>query len=106
MIKNVLDLGCDRIRKQTKNDILKRRGRFKISRRMIENDPMLIKRIMGEMIIVRAELMWIGDEIEYVAYSKLFDIIPEQEESPFYKIIFMMDKGKVKEFKVERSDNL
>ena len=68
-----------------RHDIEKRKGTFEITQQAIEEDPEAVMAIMGQMIIVKAEMMAIKMAIEYHAYSPLFreieigDIIPEYQ---------------------------
>ncbi len=64
-----------------------RLGKFIISLDLIRREPNAVQKIMGECIPVRAETMYIGNVIEYVAISKHFREIPLGEIVPEYCVI-------------------
>lgn len=64
----------------------RRYGRFSIFRPLIELNPILVKAIMGQCIIVRAEDMYMGNVIEYMAISDHFDELQVGAEIPEYQI--------------------
>lgn len=45
----------------------KRLGRFAMSRQLVERDPETARAIMGRCIVVRCEMMYAYDTLEYVA---------------------------------------
>lgn len=62
-------------------------GIFEISQPLIEKaDYVLLRRVFGHMIIVRAEAMYHKNCIEYHAYSDLFEEIPPEVVPPRYLI--------------------
>ena len=74
----------------------RRLGTFKISRYMIENNPKIVKRVMSECIIVRAELSYVMDAIEYTAISDWFDEVQEGHIPMEYRITFVKDGNNIK----------
>lgn len=62
-----------------------RRGRFRIAAVFLQDAPEVVKEIMGQCLIVRAEHLYINDEIEYHAICEHFrpiefiDIVPEYD---------------------------
>ena len=70
---------------------MKRLGRFKISLDLIKQSPWLIQRIMSQCIIVRAELLYIGNVVEYEAISYRFDLVKENGAIPSYLWAFSPD---------------
>ena len=65
----------------------RRLGKFSITRNVIYDNPELVKRIMGECIIVNATMKWHTDAIHYVAISDHFAVVQEDyEEIPIYSI--------------------
>ena len=50
-----------------------------------------LKRVMGQCIIVRAEVLFHRDQIEYYAISEHFRTIEEGEVPPVYEWIFGED---------------
>ena len=74
----------------------KRLGKFSIGRNFIYNNPRLVKRIMGECIVVSAIMKWHTDAIHYVALSDWFDVVPNDgSELKIYRIEFYKDKHNI-----------
>ena len=69
-------------------------GKFKILEIMIDNQPDLVRKIMGECIIVRAERMYVHDAIEYDAFSDHFESLDEGLMAPEYEWIITGDEIK------------
>ena len=67
-------------------------GYFNISVDLIETNPTLVKRIMGECIIVKAEFYYISDQIHYTAISNWFDELPLGHQPLEYAIKFIGNK--------------
>jgi len=61
---------------------------------MIDECPDLVKRIMGECIIVRAEHFFVSNVIEYYAISELFDEVKEGYLVCEYEVIVHKEHGK------------
>jgi len=68
-------------------------GTFKLPQEMLEREPWLIKRIMSQCIILRAEFMYSSRSIEYQAISMLFDECQEACIAPEY--VWAVDGGYV-----------
>ena len=68
-----------------------RRGVFQISNELIHEYPI---NLFGHFVIVRAESKDYENVIEYVAYSHLFEVVPDNCVTPLYRII-MTECGKV-----------
>lgn len=64
----------------------RRVGKFSISRDMIENGPELVKQILGKCVVVRAEMMFDRDAIEYIAFCDEFDEVYLGSRPPSYAI--------------------
>lgn len=73
------------------NSIKNRKGKFyiKFTDLNVElcGNGNIIQLIMGKVIIIRAESLFDREEIEYLAYSELFDEIKEGTVAPTYAII-------------------
>lgn len=70
-----------------------KRGSFRLNRALIIQEPELVMKLMGKMIILRCEFMFVLDSFEYDAVcNELFDEIPEGKDMPMYKIILDDDK--------------
>lgn len=76
----------------------KRLGRFAMSRQLVERDPETARAIMGRCIVVRCEMMYAHDTLEYVALSPDFDEVQHGEIAPEYDVI-ISNGGKSIEFK-------
>jgi hypothetical protein len=57
-----------------KDELFERRGIFRLSRKMIFEYPQVVMRLMGKVLIVRAETVFMGDCVEYQAFSPWFDL--------------------------------
>ena len=78
-------------------DFIRRLGNFKLSRKMIFNDPKLAARILRGMVIVRAEALLVEDSVHYTAMSKDFDIIQDGDMPNDYMLGFeILVKGQSK----------
>jgi len=64
----------------------KRIGSFRIGKNFIDDNPELVRQVMGRMIIVRAEYMF-GSYINYTALSPEFDKVGEGYKAPEYEVI-------------------
>ncbi len=68
-------------------------GCFKISIDMIEQHPNEIMKIMENMIIVRAECLYVDDAIQYQGISdKYFDIVGIGSVVPDYQFVMNDDR--------------
>lgn len=59
-------------------------GRFSIPVDLVRQQNIAVKRIMSQCIIVRAEMMFINNVIEYEAISWRFREVPEGQIMPNY----------------------
>ena len=71
----------------------RRFGRFYIYIDAIEDDYNYICKVMGEVIVIRAETLLHMDSIEYIAISKHFDIVEPGFKMPEYKAIIHSEDG-------------
>ena len=69
---------------------MNRIGKFRISHELIDlvKDGVLLKSIMSNFLIVRAESIFAEGCIEYVAYSNLFEDLSDMGLIPMYGIWF------------------
>jgi len=65
----------------------RRLGKFTISSMMIERSPEIVRAVMGRCIIVRCEMLFEFDALEYVAISPDFDEVQPGMISPKYDVI-------------------
>lgn len=65
-------------------NISKRVGKFKISGRVMQDEPDIVMEVMARCAILRCEHMAYGNYYEYCAISPDFDEVPMGEEIPEY----------------------
>lgn len=63
-----------------------RLGRFYIDREILEDDLPLVAEIQSDVIIVKAEMDFAADHIEFWGYSPKFDPIDKGSHAPIYSI--------------------
>ena len=76
----------------------KRIGRFVLSLQLTEQYPATARAIMGRCIVVRCEMMYVHDTLEYIALSPDFDEVPNGNIVPEYDVI-ISEGGNSIEFK-------
>jgi hypothetical protein len=76
----------------------KRIGRFALRLELVERDQETARAIMGRCIVVRCEMMYQHDTLEYIALSPDFDEVPQGMITPEYDVI-ISEGGKRIEFK-------
>ena len=54
-----------------------RKGRFVISKELLFRNPEAVRALMGRCIVVRCEMMYASDMLEYTALSPDFDETPD-----------------------------
>ena len=69
------------------DSLISRRGVFELSRKVIEADPTLAFRILGTVLIVKAECLFYTNAIEYMAYSPMFDEQPDGAYPNHYDVV-------------------
>lgn len=69
-------------------DFRRRLGRFVVRRQMIEDDAYILRKALADVIVVRAEMRYDIDGIEYTALSEKFAIVPKGLAAPTYNLIF------------------
>lgn len=78
----------------THNKAENRIGRFRLSHEDLRRDWHNLLPVFGNFVIVQIIPRWDRSENEYVAYSPLFEIIPEICDAPEYELeIAMMPDG-------------
>lgn len=75
------------------NELTARRGRFIVSRTIVDNHTEDFMNMMKHFAPVRAEMLYHIDAIEYVALSLLFEPVKHGEIVPEYDIY--IEDGKV-----------
>lgn len=53
---------------------------------MIEDHPDIVRRVTGEVVILRAEALFLKSCIEYIGLCEKFDELTEGEEIPSYDV--------------------
>ena len=77
--------------------MLNRVGKFAISLSLIRQAPEAILKVMEKVIVMRAEHMWYGDKIEYLAISNEFREVEPGVIAPTYEVICTKDEnGEIK----------
>lgn len=69
-------------------------GKFSIEADAFNQHPDVVRTIMGECIILRAEMLLHMKAVEYVAIVEDFDEIEPGEQAPFYDLEFDPDAEK------------
>jgi len=80
----------------------RRLGRIRISIEMIDHalkDIVDIFAIM-KLVPVRAEFIYCSNEVEYIAISDRFEIVPEGHIIPEYAVDVTYENGRIKDVKV------
>lgn len=60
-------------------------GKFGIGANLIDENPGLVSAILSTVIVVRAEMIYANNVIEYIGVSPLFAEVPYGEMIPWYK---------------------
>lgn len=68
-------------------------GKFQIAQHNVEEHPEMVRKIMGETIIVRCEAMYDSDAFYYTALSEHFDVCRLGEIVPEYAVCIDSDLG-------------
>jgi hypothetical protein len=63
-----------------------RAGRFEVPYELLQKHPDVVRRVLSEVIVVRAEMMVVIQAIEYDAYGLAFDQLEEGAIVPRYDI--------------------
>jgi hypothetical protein len=66
----------------------KRSGKFKVSAAIVRDHPEAMLKVMAEVIILRAEYLFMRDLFEYSAWSPKFELCADCCESPEYRPLF------------------
>lgn len=66
----------------------RRIGRFSITLDIIERYPETVRCALRDMIVVRAEMVYWSESIDYVAISPLFAEAPPNLDIPVYAALF------------------
>lgn len=64
----------------------RRMGRFKVDIAVINDSPEIVRRLMSDCIILKAEYSFTGHNVEYLALCDDFLEVPEGVTAPEYDI--------------------
>ena len=59
------------------SELRQRQGSVELSRKFIESNPEVVMKMLGKMIIARAERLYMTDSIKYEGWSPWFDLVPQ-----------------------------
>ena len=84
----------------------RRLGKISISREMIDHDLKDVIDVFAimKLIPVRAEFMYCSNDVEYVAISERFEVVPEGNMIPEYAVDVTYENGKVKDVIVKQKE--
>lgn len=71
-------------------------GKFSIDVQTVRELPQTVQAIMGDCIIVRCEHLFPSDSFEYIAYSKMFEVVGKGSVINTYSIEIDYDTGDYK----------
>lgn len=69
------------------HDLFKRGGRFFLPKELIEERPFLVQFICSTVVIVRAELMYLHNGIDYEGFCSEWDLVDDFRKAPIYKAL-------------------
>ena len=85
-------------------ELVRRLGRFNVSRILLREQPEQLKPLFADMIVVEAQMRWERDSVEYLAMSDRFELVEAGVMCPLYEITFRKDgKGCVIMHEVTKS---
>jgi len=67
-----------------KSDLLKRRGTFTVTRDAIEMGPEEVAEALSSVLVVQLENIFMTNSIKYGGYSRYFDLLEADEDTPNY----------------------
>lgn len=73
------------------SDLLERKGKVRLSADVITIQPDIVVKAFEGSIVVRAEMQWIDNSIEYVLLHPKFDMVNVGEVIPEYDIVIDTD---------------
>ncbi len=66
----------------------RRFGRFSISQELLDDaDASMMLKFMANFIVLRCECNYSYNEMDYQAYSELFEPVPTNQQMPKYRVI-------------------
>jgi hypothetical protein len=70
-------------------------GRFTIDHEHIDDNPEIVRAIMGTLIVVRAESLFANSCIEYIALCDDFEAMDPGTMPPFYDVVVDGEQGTI-----------
>ncbi|QIG66696.1 hypothetical protein EVB27_026 [Rhizobium phage RHph_TM16] len=74
------------------SDLLKRPGRVRVTRDIIQDSPNEVREILGQILVVDARPRFHFNDVEYMGYSDHFEEQEDDNNVPLYDINVEMDK--------------
>lgn len=71
----------------------RRLGRFTISTNVIDTSPEIVMLCLSKVVVVRAEMMFAEQYVEYTGFSPLFDKLAIGALIPLYELVVSRDFG-------------
>jgi len=71
----------------------KRRGCFKISTKIIDDNPEIVMMAMARCLVIRAEHLLAYNCVEYCALSPEFDVVSDAVITPEYRVEITQDEA-------------
>lgn len=78
------------------SDLIKRLGRFRLNRNFIHDEPENALKILDSILIVDIRYDFTSNSMNYVGYSKHFDIVEDNTIPPKYNIEIEPNIGEIK----------
>ncbi|MCO5157903.1 MAG: hypothetical protein M9945_14335 [Aquamicrobium sp.] len=66
----------------------RRYGKFSIEQDVLIQAPDIVRKVMGECVILRAEFRFQMNQTDYEAWSPGFDPVPDGQEPPSYDVVY------------------
>jgi len=77
------------------SDLLKRKGQFEITRRLIKESPEGVLKVLKNVLVVHIVDNYINDSMIYFGYSPHFDIVEDFQDPPVYRPIINKSDGNI-----------
>jgi len=67
------------------------KGKFYVAAHLLESEPSVVLAVLEGMVIVRAEMLYHNDKVEYFAFGPMFDELPKGATVPEYRCYLTVD---------------
>ena len=71
----------------------KRLGRFRLDDWLINNRFAEVRQLMSKLIVVRAEHLYAGLGVEYLAFCDDFEVVRPDAQEPYYQVDWQGENG-------------